>query len=47
LRIYRNQVPYRRWGRKVVVPAGELDRFIKELPGATAEEAAVRAEARG
>lgn len=43
-RVYRGQIPFRRWGRKVVVPADELDTFIKSLPGATAEEAAAKAE---
>lgn len=45
LRIYRGQVPYRRWGRKVVVLAGELSTFIEGLPGATAEEAVAKVEA--
>ncbi len=44
-RVYRGQIPYRRWGRKVVVPVDELDSFIKNLPGTSAEEAAAKAEA--
>ena len=44
-RVYRKQIPFRRWGRKVVVPIDELETFIKSLPGATAEEAAAGAEA--
>jgi excisionase family DNA binding protein len=33
-RVYRKQIPFRRWGRKVVVIADELDNFLKGLPGA-------------
>jgi excisionase family DNA binding protein len=45
-RVYRGQIPFRRWGRKVMVPVDELDAFIKGLPGATAEEeAAAKTEA--
>jgi len=31
--IYRHQLPHCRWGRKVVVPAAELEKFIESLPG--------------
>lgn len=41
-RVYRRQIPFRRWGKKVVVIRDELELFIKNLPGATAEEAAER-----
>jgi len=40
--IYRHQLPHRRWGRKVVVPAAELEKFIESLPGVNAEEAIAR-----
>ncbi|HJY81346.1 MAG TPA: DNA-binding protein [Candidatus Binatia bacterium] len=43
-RIYRKQIPFRRWGRKVVIVADELDAFIKSLPGATIEEAVAKVE---
>jgi len=43
LRIYRNQLPHRRWGRKVIISLSELQKFIDALPGPTAEEAAQRA----
>ena len=46
-RIYRHQLPYRRWGRKVVVPAAELEKFIESLPGVSAEEAAAKVEVAG
>ncbi len=42
-RVYRGQIPYRRWGRKVVVPVDELDAFIKNLPGTCVEEAVAKA----
>ena len=45
-RIYRNELPHRRWGRKVVVVASELERFIASLPGVTAEEATAKIEAK-
>jgi len=30
--IERGQIPARRWGRRVVVLANELERFLTELP---------------
>ena len=38
-RIYRGQLPHRRWGRRVIIPQDELETFIKELPGCSVEEA--------
>ena len=46
-RIYRHQLPHRRWGRKVVVPVAELEKFIESLPGVSAKEAAAKVEAAG
>jgi excisionase family DNA binding protein len=43
-RVYRGQIPFRRWGKKVVIPADELDLFIKSLPGLNAEQAAAKVE---
>ena len=43
-RVYRRQIPFRRWGKKVIVLAEELDVFIKSLPGTTAEEAVTKTE---
>ena len=37
--IYRNKLPHRRWGGKVVIVASELEKFIAALPGLSAEEA--------
>lgn len=39
-RIYRGELPHRRWGGKVVVVPSELEKFIATLPGLSAEEAA-------
>lgn len=38
-RLYRGQLPYRRWGRRVLVPLAELERFMEQLPGRSADEA--------
>lgn len=38
-RIYRGQLPHRRWGRRVIIPQDELEEFIKALPGCSVEEA--------
>lgn len=38
-RLYRGQLPHRRWGRRVLIPLAELERFIEQLPGCTAEDA--------
>jgi excisionase family DNA binding protein len=44
LRIYRNQLPHKRWGRRVLVSARELEKFIDGLPGLGAAEAIARVE---
>ena len=38
-RIYRGQLPHRRWGRRVMILADELEEFLKALPGCSVEEA--------
>jgi len=43
-RIARGELPYRRWGRRVLIPAQELDRFLAALPGRTADEAVAAVE---
>ena len=43
-RLYRGELPYRRWGRRVLIPAQELERFLAALPGKTADEAAAAVE---
>jgi excisionase family DNA binding protein len=43
-RIYRGQVPYHRWGRKVIIFEDELEEFLSGLPGVGPEEASARAE---
>ena len=39
-RIFRGEVPYRKLGRRVLLSAEELERFMNALPGTTAEAAA-------
>lgn len=38
-RIYRGQLPHRRWGRRVMIPQDELEQFLNQLPGCSVEEA--------
>jgi len=44
-RIYRGQIPHRRWGRRVLIPAAELEEFLSALPGLSADEAAAKVAA--
>jgi excisionase family DNA binding protein len=46
-RIARGELPYRRWGKRVLIPAQELESFLQALPGKTAQEAALNVEERG
>jgi excisionase family DNA binding protein len=39
-RIARGELPHRRWGKRVLIPAQELDAFLQALPGCNAKEAA-------
>jgi excisionase family DNA binding protein len=40
-RLYRGELPHKRWGRRVLIPMDELEKFLAALPGITADEAAV------
>jgi excisionase family DNA binding protein len=40
--LYRGRLPYRRWGRRILVPRDELEQFLKALPGVTVEEAVTK-----
>jgi excisionase family DNA binding protein len=40
MKVYRRQIPHRRWGKKVVILRDELEAFLHALPGVTAEQAA-------
>ena len=40
-RIERGQIPYRKFGRRVLIPLQELEEFLAALPGKTAEEAVI------
>ena len=44
-RLYRGQLPYWRWGKRVLIPLDELDKFIAALPGASAAEAVAKSAA--
>lgn len=44
MRVYRNQIPHKRWGHKVVISSTELENFINSLPGPSAKEAAAKVE---
>jgi excisionase family DNA binding protein len=43
-RLYRGEIPHRRWGRRVLIPLEELEKFLAALPGTTAEEAVAAVE---
>ena len=43
-RIHRGQVPFRRWGRRILISAEEFDQFLTHLPGQTIEEARANVE---
>jgi len=45
MKIYRHQIPYRRWGKRVFILTEELEEFLKALDGVSADEAAERAAA--
>ena len=47
LDIYRQRLPHRRWGRRVLVPVDELEKFLASLPGVSAEEAMAKLEGEG
>ena len=43
-RIYRRQIPHRRWGRRILISVAELDKFLNTLQGTSAEEAVAKVE---
>jgi len=43
-RLYRGQLPQRRWGRRVLIPMAELERFLEQLPGCTTDQAQAASE---
>jgi len=45
LAISRKKFPHRKCGRKVIILRSELFAFLRSLPGVSAEEAVVQAEA--
>ena len=43
-RLARGQFPYRKLGRRVLIPADQLEKFLSALPGRDAREAAAAVE---
>lgn len=43
-RIARGHLPYRKLGRRVLIPADELEKFFATLPGRSAAEALATVE---
>ena len=43
-RIFRGQIPYRKLGKRVLIPVDELERFLRSLPGKTVDEAVAAVE---
>ena len=46
-RISRKQLPFRKFGRRVLIPSNELRAFMEALPGQSAQEAVTAAEVAG
>jgi len=42
-RLYRGQIPYRRWGKRILISRDELQQFLEALPGVTVEDAVKKA----
>ncbi len=40
-RIERGQIPYRKFGGRILIPLQELEEFLEALPGKTAKEAVI------
>ena len=38
-RVSRGLLPYRRWGRRIVFIKAEVEEFLHQLPGCSADEA--------
>jgi excisionase family DNA binding protein len=36
--VYRRQIPFRKWGRRTLIPADDLECFLNSLPGLTPED---------
>ena len=45
-RIARGELPHRRWGRRILIPAAELEEFLEALPGQSVRQAVVAVEGR-
>ena len=38
MKIYRRQIPARRWGRRVIILREDLERFMRSLPPAVPDD---------
>ncbi len=38
-RIYRKQLPHKRWGKRVLISLDEWEKLLDDLPGCTAQQA--------
>ena len=45
-RTFRGQFPYRKFGKRVLIPIEEMEKFMAALPGKTADEAVAAVEER-
>jgi excisionase family DNA binding protein len=43
-RVQRGEVPYRRWGSRILVPKNEFAQFLASLPGVSASKLVQRTE---
>ena len=43
-RVSRHQIPFRRWGGRLVFVEEEIDQFLAALPGISVEEAVAKVE---
>lgn len=45
-RIARGELPYRRWGKRVLCPTRDIEAFLQDLPGCDVKKAVAAAEER-
>ena len=43
-RIARGQMPFKKLGKRILIPSVELEKFLNTLPGRTAQEAVAAVE---
>ena len=45
-RVARQQIPYRKWGKRIIFRRSEVDEYFKQLEGVSMEEALANERAR-